>query len=150
LLWADSQYSYLTNAGNSYKLYPLRWGVAARDFTGEAAVNTKKLFRLLAIKSKTIAFNAVVFFYTMTKRPYFQIFWMALVLLLCLGSSLILPLLNLIGLDGAEIFDMDVDDYLAPGIGAPQAHSISVKIRPAYLILDSVSFAPFSPPPEDH
>ena len=69
----------------------------------------KEISRLLEIKGKTIAFmKALVFFY-MIKHYLSQVSIVTLLICLCMGSLVALPMDNLVGISGLELFEIEIE-----------------------------------------
>jgi len=84
-----------------------------------------------------------------------------LILCLCLGSLVILPMLNVVGLSVPKIFEVDLENYslldqvefdeeffIGTIIGKTIADQFLSKSRPMNLDFQTASLSPVSPPPK--
>jgi hypothetical protein len=79
-----------------------------------------------------------------------RISWMTLILCLCIGSLVILPVLSSISLPLPDISEMEYGEEgaIVPTIGQIAADGLSIPFARVNLKLQAASFPPVSPPPK--
>lgn len=84
------------------------------------------------------------------KQPGFRIAWTTLILCLCFGSLVILPLLNFAGPSILEVYEIetDEDDSIVTTIDTAVADLFFIPFSPMTLDFQTASLSPVSPPPK--
>jgi len=88
----------------------LRWGVAAQRFGISSRQYGKKFPGCLRSKARpSLSLKALVFFY-MIKHYLSQVSIVTLLICLCMGSLVALPMDNLAGISGLELFEIEIEN----------------------------------------
>ena len=99
--------------------------------------------------------------YQMIKERSFRISVVTLILFLCLGSLVTLPMLNVVGLSVPEVSEVELGNYnlldqiesdeeifIGTIIGMAIAYQFFSKSRPMNLDFQTATLSPASPPPK--
>ena len=85
-------------------------GSSRPAFRDQQSSIRKEISRLLEIKGKTIAFIKSVGLFYMIKHYLSQVSMVTLLICLCMGSLVALPMDNLAGISGLELFEIEIEN----------------------------------------